>query len=328
MRKKIKYIIYGSNADYLKFCLSDILNNDNVVFIGGTYTNTIQKYVLILTFFLHKIFKSSNSLNRLFFPLFFKRKWVTIGEIPVFWFFEQNNLSYNKLFLLYLKKLFPESKMVFYFTNVVGKGNKLAIDIINKNISLYNIVITFYEKDAQAFNLIYYPWIYSPISIINKSENVYDLLFVGLDKGRINILKEIAILLKNNNLVYDFNVIETDNIDNKKYGIKTIQERMSYKENIDKVLKSKCVLELMPYDVQGCSLRTAEIIATGTKLLTNNLSLKSNSIYNESQMSVFSSPDNIDVEFLKRDIDTNLFNNRDMLSPKLFLNFLETVLFS
>jgi hypothetical protein len=325
MNNKIKYIIFGVNAEYVKYALLDILHDENIVFVEY---NISQKIIIKLTFLLCKILRISRSINRMVFPFFFKKKWINADETPVFWFFEYNLMSCNRSFILYLKKLFPNSKTILYLTNAVGKGNQLVLDIMRQKTCLYDMIITYNREDAQKYNLTYHQWIYSPINKTDNIEKKYDLFFIGHNKERLNLIQDIAATCKKNNMMYDFNVFDSNYVDNNRYGINIIKKKMPYSENIYKIRKSKCVLELIPNSVQAGTLRTAEIIATGTKLLTNNQSLKDDAVFNEHQMSIFTSIDDIDLNFLKKDADINLFNDRNMLSPKRFLQFLETELFN
>ncbi|GHT14742.1 hypothetical protein FACS189415_4320 [Bacteroidia bacterium] len=323
MNRKVKYIIYTHNAGYVKVCLSDVFSNDNVVVYEY---EKLQKFIIKLTYCLYRIFKKSKSINKIFFPLFINKKSINLDEIPVFIFYEFNSISCNKAFLIYLKKLYPNLKTVLYLTNSVGKGNAKVVDIINQNNSLYDIIITYIKEDAQKYNITYYQWFYSAMNKENVDGKEYDLYFLGGDKGRIDLIREIAEKCECNNLKYKIAVVgaNNNNIDD---CVTYLSHSVPYSEYLQNIQKSKCVLELVPNSILSCTLRTAEAIACNVKLLTNNTNLKNDEIYNPAQMSIFTSVDDIDMDFIIKDTGIQLFNKPDMLSPRHFFRFLENNLF-
>jgi hypothetical protein len=323
MNSKIKYIIYSSGAGYVKISLSDVLHNGNIVLFE---VNVLLRLSYRLLLLLEKILKIPNSIHKLFFPFFFRKKWINSDEIPVFWFYEHSMMYRDKSFILYLKRRFPNSKTILYLTNAIN--NKQWTDILKQKLSLYDMIITYNKADAEKYNIVHHQWIYSAIAKDDRIKKEYDLYFVGLDKGRLKLIEQIAEKCESNHIAYNFNVIGYNDEYNGNCSIQMLSNPIAYEDSINNILKSGCVLELVPNDVHACTLRTAEVIACKTKLLTNNIDIVNDEVFNPAQMSVFSSADDINMGFLKKDADIENFNDPDMLSPVQFLQFLEDNLFN
>ena len=318
---KIKYIFFSTEAEYVKFCLSEIIHDESVIYNRETF---LKKGIRRLS---SMILKKNSSIKSFLYLLWFRKKWVKSNEIPLFFFYEFNRMSCDKGFLEYLKKKYPLSKFVYNFTNATSNSKSNGLEFILKNPLLYDLVLTYCEDDVKKYGFTFYQWAYSPINR-KKTERKDDLYFVGIDKGRGELVREIAQMCKQNNIKYNFNIFgnQTSHLD-EELGINTRIKKISYHDNINNILNSKCVLELVPNGVLSCTLRTAEIIATGTKLLTNNTALKNDVVFNAAQMQVFSSLEDIDIEFIRSEFNAEFFNDKDILSPKYLLQFLKEKLF-
>ena len=96
---------------------------------------------------------------------------------------------------------------------------------------------------------------------------------------------------------------------------------MSYKEELQMAYNTDCVLEVLREGANGISLRASEAILFGKKLITNCQNIKSMPFYDPRFIRVFSGPEEIDTDFICKQIDVE-YHNYECLSP---LNLLERI---
>ncbi len=63
--------------------------------------------------------------------------------------------------------------------------------------------------------------------------------------------------------------------------------------------KTKCVLDIMPYNQTGYTMRTFEALASGCKLISNNEKLRNAEFFKDDFIHIYNSVDDIDIEFVK-----------------------------
>ena len=82
-------------------------------------------------------------------------------------------------------------------------------------------------------------------------------------------------------------------------------KRLSYKEALQYSYNSNCIVEIVREGQTGVSLRTCEAIIFNKKLITNNAELANMPFYDSRFMRIFNRPEEIDINFIKSDIDVN-----------------------
>ncbi|MGL5797842.1 MAG: hypothetical protein ACRCYT_06505, partial [Cetobacterium sp.] len=118
----------------------------------------------------------------------------------------------------------------------------------------------------------------------------------------------------NNSLKYDFKLfLKRKNLKDI-YDIKDILsfQKLTYKENIENVKKSKVVVELNYFTQNGLTLRTFECIGAETKLVTENKDICNYDFYNSDNIYILKDEkdiENIPVSFFEKPyikIDENI----------------------
>lgn len=186
--------------------------------------------------------------------------------------------------------------------NPLKNKKKKIIDIIKKNG--FNIY-TFNKLDADDNQLKFLKQFYRfDHQYLNENNTIFDCYFLGFEKGRKKELSDLSEKLfqyKNHFIV-----------------INKIENVISYKENLEHVKKSSCIIEIVQKNQIGLSLRPFEAIAFRKKLLTNNIEILQEDFY---------SPENIFVigydqwenfeKFLTspfKEIDNSILNKYDVNS--------------
>lgn len=217
----------------------------------------------------------------------------------------------------YLRKMFPETKLILYMWDGLNKRNTFGIE---KKWNLYDKVYTFdridYEanKDKINFLPLYYYDEYLPQNIKSANdENLkYDISFIGTEHDdRIKIVKNIMNQGKQLGLkcfyyfyiphkfVYLINKFFNNNFK----GVK--ESDINYNtlpfENLYEVYaNSKCVVDVENKGQHGLTMRTIEILGLHRKLITTNQDIVNYDFYDTNNILIVDRKNPIiDGEFLK-----------------------------
>lgn len=227
-------------------------------------------------------------------------------------------------FLTYLKEAFPNCKIVYYFQDLVKKDiNKQKL--LEKPNPYIDLIYSFDLGDAQKYNLEYYDIPYSNLcSLFPKVEIKYDVIFVGLAKDRLDTIIQVYDILEKQSIVCAFYIVDADS-ENKIYrsGIHYV-EPLKYVEYINIVNSSRCILEIMQKGGTGNTIRVCEARAFEKKLLSNNKYLINNKLYDDKNMKVFDSLDDLlEIKSFIYNSDRQYADNEKMY-PKAFLEEIES----
>lgn len=238
-----------------------------------------------------------------------------------FLLYESFHLSYSRHFLQYLKIRFPNCKLCFMFLNPVID---LIWEKIQKEADLLDAIITFNQKDAEKYNIVFSEDQPYKLPIYEDPEiPESDVFFIGADKGRLPKLITIYEKLKSAGLRCDFHIVGVDE-DQKKYSDDIVyNQKISYTEVLARVNATKCVLEVLQNNENYLSIRTSEALQYHRKLLTESTIVKKYDFYNPDIIQVFDKAENIDTEFVKKEVEKSLFEKELPGQAKTFHRFLE-----
>ena len=134
-------------------------------------------------------------------------------------------------------------------------------------------IFTFDLNDSEEYNIKYKPSIVLNISQ-SELEIVYDVSFIGLNKGRKVFFDNFK--KRFNKIICYFNIID-ENVIGYEYPVK-------YIDYLNILKKSKCIIEILQNNQGGETIRTVEAIVSGKKLITNNINITKMSYYNENNI--------------------------------------------
>ena len=134
------------------------------------------------------------------------------------------------------------------------------------------------------------------------------LYFIGYSKGgRSGVIYDISRLMEYNDIQSDINIVmtgESEKIMDK--NIRSIRKKpIPYGEVLAGIQKCSCILEVLQKNQSGPSLRYFEAVVYNKKLLTNNPYIVQFPYYNPQYMKVFSSPEDIDIDWLKKEVEVD-----------------------
>jgi hypothetical protein len=228
----------------------------------------------------------------------------------------------NYGFIDYLRDTYPNAKFVCFLQDLVDTIHNVNIRTI---IDKFDLSISYDKGDADRYRISYYPTPYSffPVSEMHN-ENSSDVFFVGRAKKRLKEILAIYVELKEKGLTCDFHILDVEFKDQLYADEIHYNTLMSYEENLEHVLKTKCLLEIMQEGATGYTYRTWEAIMYNKLLLTNNIGIKQAPFYKPQYIQILSESSGLELSFInnsERKID---YGYKEKLSPKLLLEFIES----
>lgn len=207
----------------------------------------------------------------------------------------------------YIRVKYKNIKIVFWFWNIVKEKYINKIDIIRSNV---DNIYTFDDEDALKFNFIHNPQFYW-ISYNKECDLKYDVLFVGKNKNRIELLEKIYIKLTRLGLKCYFYILEDSSKDYSNV-FKLYNKALNYSEVLDLISQSNCILDVNQNNQSGLTLRVLESLFFKKKLLTNNKNIISYDFYNKNNIQIIEDDLDIDISFFSKPheiIDTKIIEN-------------------
>lgn len=306
-------VLFKNDVDYF-----DYMVDDTGCLCEKKINNPFLKYVCNI----HRSVKLNRIINMPFKSIWYKYyldySKLSVSDKIFFLFFEGNQLAYDKAYILYLRKKFPKAKFIFRYTNMKYSLNEWTFAYVEK---VYDLIITMDVCDSNSDKWVCYSNTYNLSKIKQNDGNkcTYDLFFVGRDKGRHDELLKLYYFLTNKNMNCLFLLYGVD----KKKQVKNLEgikyiDFMKYKDIVEYILSSKCILEIVQNSQKGSSLRPMETIVYEKKLLTNNSNIVNYDYYNDENMFVFSEVEDIDIDFIKTEAKVSNRDKDKISSKKLF----------
>ena len=152
---------------------------------------------------------------------------------------------------------------------------------------------TFDPRDARDFGLELTPQVFRHMAAEPDADAPRtDVYFVGADKGRLAELRAIEARLQRAGLSTHFHVVGDRG---KRYDADERRwlrsEQLSYRENLDRVRRSRAVLEILQTCQSGATLRYVEALFLDRKLITNNRAIREAPGYDPSRFFILGEDD-------------------------------------
>lgn len=201
-----------------------------------------------------------------------------------------------------------------WYWNIVR--NTIRPDLLNfKNCKLW----TFSREDAKTYNMNFNPPPYFSEILCNTKHKIYDVVFVGKDKGRLKQLLYWKEQLETKKLKTLFHITP-----NRTYNVnKNYSKPIPYHESLKLSCVSKAVFDYIEIDNSGQSMRMMESLFLSNKIITNNRLIKDYDFYNSNNIFILNEDDFDKInEFLDKEytpIDNHIINNYDF--DEFFLRF-------
>lgn len=292
-----EYILVAPGSDYARAMWRDIEFLENGVILDNVLRPTNRIFS-----FLHHVHFSFVINRRVHLP--FQYIWKPLYSI------EKIQFDLNKKYCVIFTDISAARTDCKYLENLSKRENiNLVLVMVNtmarriglmeKKFPYFTTIFSFDEKDCEKYGFIYHPTNYSMVREFDKQPIKYDAFYVGVSKGRANLLTQIFNTLNINGANAEFYISGIKKNEKHIRGIH-YNKWLSYQQILHYIQESNCIVEVMDGKQKGVTLRTMEAICYNKKLLTNNSLMKKSKYYKTGNIQVFSDPDKIDVEFVKR----------------------------
>jgi len=313
-----RYIIFSDKSDLYRVTYSDVISMENVRYLDDLLD--VESGFLKALYRIH-INPRINDIIHL--PL--RNIWNRFqynekpieGDTYYFIFFTSKILFLNYDYFDYIKTKY-NGKIICVFQDLIGQ-RRIDVSLLKKKCDL---LISFDYSDVEKYGFVYYPLTYSHIKKSEKIEVLYDVYFVGKAKNRLQDILDTYTALNDNGLKCDFYIIGVPQEDRKFEESIHYIDFMPYQENVSKIQRANCILEIMQKGGTGYTLRTCEAIMLNKKLLTNNTEIEKEAYYNPRYIQVIRNARDIDYSFFDRKDASYSQSIQDSMSPVNLLKFI------
>lgn len=184
-------------------------------------------------------------------PIFYGgwKKHITRKECRLVIMFDSHIRDYNKI--VHFVRNNTKAKIVLWRWNLV-ELNKTNIDS-----RLFDEIWTYSRFDAKKYKLKYNSQFYYKLPSLNNDKHKFDLVFIGKDKDRGEILSRIKKIAETANLKCFFNIVNSK------------EDRIDYIDYLNYIASSKCIVDIVPSQLCGLTLRPLEALFYKKKLITD-----------------------------------------------------------
>lgn len=324
MDLKYNYVIIGADGYYM-YGYHDVMDlpfvNYHKDYTDG-FKTPLKKLLLRLNFsrVINQYIKTPFSFYiypRLF-PQNFKEK-----KPICFIFFGGQIHIYKSSYIRYLRNTYPTAKLVLYMQDIISSYRQVDFDV-EKELSKFDLCLSYDLNDARKYNMMYYP---TPMSYVSVQENPMikesDIFFCGKAKTRYPFIHYLYRKLIRRGITCDFHILDMPKGAEHVDGIHYDNNYLTYKENIQHIIKTKAILEIMQDGAVGFTPRLWESIMYDKHLITNNESLLDSKYYMDGSIHMIS--DNLFFDDIKKLLSKKVkYSNqyKHCLSP---LHLLQTI---
>lgn len=177
----------------------------------------------------------------------------------------------------YLNKKGYRGRLIWWYWNPVNVEASPSPNLINRQLCE---LWSFDKRDCEIYQMRYntqyffarYPRKNTPIT--------QDFYFVGKEKGRYSVLKELEKKLASFGYSTKFIITANSPRENShKYDFP-----ISYKDNLQRDQESRCIVEINQENQVGLTLRSLEALFFEKKLITDNTSIMEEEFYDENNI--------------------------------------------
>lgn len=219
-------------------------------------------------------------------------------------------------------------KLMLLLNDSVDSSSGVMLDAKAKKVfSLkWDRILSFDEKDCEKYGWKYTGCLYSSRAGVRPSMDINDAYFIGkFTPDRENLILGVFNKLNRAGVKCRFDLWVPDkrkaDLANGGKGIHYRRFYLKYKKMLRYVRSSNCIIEVQKKGQNSPTLRWFEAIYFNKKLLTNNPNITKLPFYNPDYMKFYASPEEIDVDWVRREEAVNYKYNGE-LSQKRLLSFI------
>lgn len=308
---RYNYVFIGYDEYYL-FMLGSLIDSDFVLINNRPWNNYRGLKRLICKAHFSYIL---NSICRIPFKSIWARSIIFASfknDKPIcFILHGSSHLVYVKNVIPLIRKMYPSAKVIFHCTDTIkfyvsAFGKKRVSNMIKS----VDHIITYNKEDSRKYGFEIIPPVVPNYSNFQNRAPFQesDLLFIGRSKGREQLLHSIYKSAQSYGLKCDFTILGVP-FDKRLSNSDINYERyIPYRDVIDKINATKCILNIPQDGFSGTSLRDYEAFGNNKYLLTNNRSILLEECANRESIILFDELDDIDYGKIFEPINSNYCN--------------------
>lgn len=207
---------------------------------------------------------------------------------------------------MYIHKIKPDMRIIYWYWNPV---NKYTVPKLTRDDKIE--CWSFDENDCIKYNMRKNIQYYYEQDNGENTKTDYDIYFVGHDKGRKGMIKEID------------NQITAQKLHGKFDLLRDTDQLIPYSEVQARIRRSRAILEVNQKGQVGCTLRALESLFFRKKLITTNVNIQNEDFYNPENIFIYGKDDIHNLrQFIEKPYDerSDIFRDRHTVDT-WFLNF-------
>lgn len=219
---------------------------------------------------------------------------------------------FDKKYLLNIKRKHPNVKLaLLLFDHSSYFSAKRCLSFRD----IFDYAFSFDDEDCKTYKMEkFYTCFSVPNNIKLDEEKHSSAFFIGSGIGRLQLLQNIFYKITSQINGCKFYITEVPEEEKKDITGLTYNHTMPFAEEMQMSYNTDCIIEVVKSFQKGISLRTCEAIVFNKKLITNNCEIKKLPFYDPKYMSVFTDENDIDLGFIKNNIDVS-YNYNGEFSP-------------
>lgn len=206
---------------------------------------------------------------------------------------------YSAAYFERLRRKHPSIRYILYIIDPMPDGLWREIQDV---IGVFDEVITIHPYNCRKYGFRYLPYAYAKPEETEQTADIADteLFYCGvLDDYRLTLIDEIVKQCESHHVEFDFWMKPYEN--NPIHNSHVHYSVIPYEENVQRLRKAKCILEVMHKGYVGITQRYLEAVFYNKKLLSNNQEIKELPYYDPRYMQYFEKVEDIDWEWLHSD---------------------------
>lgn len=210
---------------------------------------------------------------------------------------------YSAEYLKRLRKKHPTIRYILYIIDPMPDGLWPEIQAV---LPVFDMVCTMHPFNCRKYGFRYLPYAYAKPAEKERIADIPDtqLFYCGvLDDHRVKIMESIVKQCEAHGIAFDFwlKPYENNSIRNSHVHYAMIP----YEENVQRLQKAACILEVMHKGYVGITQRYLEAVTYQKRLLSNNREITELPYYDPRYMQYFERVEDIDWEWLQNDVEAD-----------------------
>ena len=286
-----KYILFSTDVDWRNLSWEKPVQEGKVIYYKDLpYSGSKLLRKSIKLFYSWRInCKFRVPFRRILYKGILKSLNIKSGDEVKVIFYDRSRASYDFSFIKYLRKKIPNVKIGYLFSDIVAKSGAQIFGIVNSLNKYYDKVFSFDKKDAEKYGFDYSYLIYDRNIPNSKDVDIEnDVFLVAQAKNRLEQLLKICDACFSLDLKTDFAINKIPEDQLALVGKRKIQinELIPYNEVVSRLLKSKCIIDIMQQGSVGITLNIVEAVVFNKKAISNNLELINEPFYDPTRILV------------------------------------------